>query len=35
MEESEIKLDLSDAEADELLNAACSQDEVAWTEQFG
>ena len=35
MEESEIKLDLSDAEADELLNAACSQDEGAWTEQFG
>jgi hypothetical protein len=31
----EIKLDLSDNEADELLRAACSTDEGAWMEQFG
>jgi hypothetical protein len=31
----EIKLDLSDNEANELLKAACSEDEGAWCEQFG
>lgn len=31
----EILIDLNDEEADELLRAACAEDEGAWIEQFG
>ena len=35
MNTDEIKLDLSDDEADQLLRAACADNEDVWMEQFG